>query len=51
MSSMIPQYDTKLMTDIFDDSGTFLYYYHNRDLPEVEGIPATISDASAKTLY
>ena len=51
MSSMIPQYDTKLMTDIFDDSGTFLYYYHNRDLPEGEGIPATISDASAKTLY
>lgn len=42
---MIPQYDTKLFTDIFDDAGTFVYYYKNI------GIPTTISDANAFTLY
>ena len=42
---MIPQYDTKLFTDIFDDVGTFVYYYKNI------GIPTTISDQNARTLY
>ena len=42
---MIPQYDTKLFTDIFDDAGTFVYYYKNI------GIPTTISDQNARTLY
>lgn len=42
---MIPQYDTKLFTDIFDDAGSFVYYYKNI------GIPTTISEANARTLY
>jgi len=42
---MIPQYDTKLFTEVFDDAGTFVYYYKNI------GIPTTISDANARTLY
>ena len=45
MSRMIPQYDTKLFTEVFDDAGTFVYYYTNI------GIPTTISDANATTLY
>ena len=45
MSSMIPQYDTKLFTEVFDDAGSFVYYYKNI------GIPTTISDANARTLY
>ena len=43
--NMIPQYDTKLFTEVFDDAGTFVYYYKNI------GIPTTISDANARTLY
>lgn len=43
--SMIPQYDTKLFVDIFDDAGTFVYYYKNI------GIPTTISEQNAFTLY
>ena len=43
--NMIPQYDTKLFTEVFDDAGTFVYYYKNI------GIPTTISDTSAFTLY
>ena len=42
---MIPQYDTKLFTDIFDDAGTFVYYYKHI------GIPTTISEQNAFTLY
>ena len=42
---MIPQYDTKLFTEVFDDAGSFVYYYKNI------GIPTTISDANARTLY
>lgn len=44
-TEMIPQYDTKLFTDIFDDAGTFVYYYKNI------GIPTTISETNAFTLY
>lgn len=43
--SMIPQYDTKLFVDIFDDAGTFVYYYKH------VGIPTTISEQNAYTLY
>lgn len=42
---MIPQYDTKLMVEIWDDPSEFLLDYKNN------GIPTTISDASATTLY
>lgn len=42
---MIPQYDTKLFTDIWDTAGEFLQDYQQ------VGIPTTISNASATTLY
>jgi len=45
MSRMIPQYDTKLFTEVFDDAGTFVYHYNHI------GIPKTISDANARTIY
>lgn len=45
MSSMIPQYDTKLMTEIWDEASDFLYDYQN------VGIPTTISTQNATTLY
>ena len=42
---MIPQYDTKLMTEVWEDAAKFLTDY------KTVGIPTTISDASATTLY
>ena len=45
MSRMIPQYDTKIFTDIWEDKDEFLYDYKH------VGIPTTISDANATTLY
>ena len=45
MSSMIPQYDTKLMTEIWEDAEDFVYDYKH------VGIPTTISDANATTLF
>ena len=45
MSNMIPQYDTKIFTDIWEDKDEFLYDYKN------VGIPTTISDSNATTLY
>lgn len=45
MSNMLPGYATKTFSQIFDDQGTFLYYYLN------SGIPTTISNDSVKTLY
>ena len=42
---MIPQYDTKLMTEVWEDAAGFLADYKS------VGIPTTISDASATTLY
>ena len=42
---MIPQYDTKLMTEVWEDAAEFLADY------KTVGIPTTISDASATTLY
>ena len=42
---MIPQYDTKIFTDIWDEVDEFLYDYKH------VGIPTTISDSNATTLY
>lgn len=43
--SMIPQYDTKLFTEVFEDAATFVQTYNDI------GIPTTISDQNATTLY
>ena len=45
MSQMKPRYDTKLFTDIYDDVTKFVTDYQN------VGIPTTISNTSATTLY
>lgn len=42
---MLPQYDTKLMVEIWEDVSDFIYDYKH------VGIPTTISDANATTLY
>lgn len=42
---MIPQYDTKLMNEIWIDAQSFLYDYQH------VGIPTTISTVNATTLY
>lgn len=42
---MIPQYDTKLFTEIWDTAAEFVADY------QTVGIPTTISTASAQTLY
>ena len=42
---MIPQYDTKIFTDIWDEVDEFIYDYKH------VGIPTTISDSNATTLY
>ena len=44
---MIPQYSTKLFTEVWDSSDAFLADYHSYG----EGIPNKITDASAKTLF
>ena len=43
--SNYPRFDTKLFTEIYDDAGTFVYYYKHC------GIPTTISDSNCNTLY
>ena len=45
MSKMIPQYDTKLFTEIWEEASDFLADYGDN------GIATTISTASATTLY
>ena len=45
MSNMIPQYDTKIFTDIWNRVTEFLYDYQH------VGIPTTISTTNATTLY
>lgn len=45
MSNMIPQYDTKLFTEVWDNVSDFVYDYKN------VGIPTTISDTNATTLF
>ena len=45
MSQMKPRYDTKLFTEVYDDVTKFVTDYQN------VGIPTTISNASATTLY
>ena len=42
---MFPQYDTKLMTEVWSKASDFLTDYQNA------GIPTTISDQNATTLY
>ena len=42
---MFPQYDTKLMTDVWSEASAFLTDYQNA------GIPTTISNQNATTLY
>ena len=42
---MFPQYDTKLMTEVWNDASNFLTDYQNA------GIPTTISNQNATTLY
>lgn len=42
---MFPQYDTKLMTDVWSQASEFLTDYQNA------GIPTTISNQNATTLY
>ena len=43
--NMIPQYDTKLMTEVWSQVSEFLNDYQNI------GIPTTISNQNATTLY
>lgn len=45
MSNMIPRYDTKLMTEVWDNVNDFCYDYQH------VGIPITISVENAATLY
>ena len=45
MNKMFPQYDTKLMTEVWSDASGFLADYQN------VGIPTTISNQNATTLY
>lgn len=45
MSNMIPRYDTKLMTEIWDSATDFVSDYQS------VGIPTTISTTNATTLY
>ena len=45
MNKMFPQYDTKLMTEVWSDASGFLTDYQN------VGIPTTISNQNATTLY
>lgn len=44
-TEMFPQYDTKLMTDVWSEASAFLTDYQNA------GIPTTISNQNATTLY
>ena len=45
MSNMIPQYDTKLFTEVWSSASKFLTDYQN------VGIPTTIDTNNARTLY
>lgn len=45
MSKILPEYTTKLLTDIWDEASKFVTDYNN------VGIPTTITDANATTLY
>ena len=45
MNKMFPQYDTKLMTEVWSDASGLLTDYQN------VGIPTTISNQNATTLY
>ena len=45
MNKMFPQYSTILMIDVWDEASKFVYDYNH------VGIPTTISDANATTLF
>lgn len=45
MAQMLPRYDTKLMTQVWDSAAKFVLDYN------AVGIPTTISDQNATTLY
>lgn len=45
MSQMKPRYDTKLFTEIYNSAADFVADYKS------VGIPTTISDANATTVY
>lgn len=45
MAQMLPRYDTKLMTQVWDSAAKFVHDYKN------VGIPTTITDQNATTLY
>lgn len=45
MAQMLPRYDTKLMTEVWDSAAKFVTDYKN------VGIPTTITDQNATTLY
>lgn len=45
MAQMLPRYDTKLMTEVWDSAAKFVTDYKN------VGIPTTITDNNATTLY
>ena len=45
MAQMLPRYDTKLMTQVWDSATKFVYDYNH------VGIPTTITDQNATTLY
>lgn len=45
MMKLMPSYDTKIFTEVYDSADKFVYDYKHA------GIPATISDANATTLY
>ena len=45
MAQMLPRYDTKLMTEVWDSAAKFVLDYKN------VGIPTTITDQNATTLY
>jgi len=45
MMKLMPSYDTKIFTEVYDSADKFVYDYKN------VGIPTTISDANATTLY
>ena len=51
MSNMLPQYDTVLFSQIYDNVDDFIDDYKNLNEEFINGIPTTISDTNASTLF
>lgn len=51
MSNMLPQYDTVLFSQIYDNVSDFMDDYKNLNDEFINGIPTTISDTNAQTLF